>query len=150
MLNRVESFEPYGDIEAESGPINGININGDEIPGMIDELPIIFVLASLAKGRTTITGAEELRVKETDRIASMKENLNKMGGKMSVERDKIVIDGVEKLHGARLKSYGDHRTCMSMYVAALCAEGASSIDDVECVNKSFPDFFKVLDSLIVR
>lgn len=147
VINRVEGFEPYGDIEAESGPINGIDINENEIPGIIDELPIIFVLASLAKGRTVITGAGELRVKETDRIASMKENLEKMGGRISVDHDRIVIDGVEKLKGARLKSYGDHRTCMSMAIAALCAEGTSSIDDVECVNKSFPEFFKILDGV---
>ncbi|MBU0604856.1 MAG: 3-phosphoshikimate 1-carboxyvinyltransferase [Candidatus Omnitrophica bacterium] len=146
-INRVEGFEPYGDIEAESGPITGIDINENEIPGIIDELPIIFVLASLAKGRTVITGADELRVKETDRIASMKQNLDKMGAKMSIDRNRIVIDGVEKLKGARLKSYGDHRTCMSMAMAALCAEGASSIDDVECVNKSFPGFFKLLETI---
>ena len=77
----------------------------------------------------------------------MKENLEKMGGRMSVDHDRIVIDGVAKLKGARLKSYGDHRTCMSMTIAALCAEGTSSIDDVECVNKSFPGFFKLLESI---
>lgn len=147
IVNKVEGFEPYGDIEAESGPINGIDINEDEIPGIIDELPIIFVLASLAKGRTVITGADELRVKETDRIASMKENLDKMGSKMSVDCGRIVIDGVGKLKGARLKSYGDHRTCMSIAIAALCAEGTSSIDDVECVNKSFSGFFKLLETI---
>ncbi|MCX5677679.1 MAG: 3-phosphoshikimate 1-carboxyvinyltransferase [Candidatus Omnitrophica bacterium] len=145
VLNKADNFEPYGDIEVESGPLKGIKINENDIPGIIDELPIIFVLASLAKGRTVIKGAEELRVKETDRIVSMKENLEKMGGKVSVEKDQIVIDGVKKLRGAAVKSYGDHRTCMSMAIAALAAEGESSIDDVECVNKSFPGFFKLLD-----
>lgn len=147
VLNAVDSFEPYSDIEAESGPLKGITINESDVPGIIDELPIIFVLASLAKGRTVIKGAEELRVKETDRIVSMKENLEEMGGKVSVEKDRIVIDGVKSLKGAALKSYGDHRTCMSMAIAALAAEGESSIDDVECVNKSFPGFFKLLDTL---
>lgn len=147
VLNTVDDFEPHGDIEAESGPLRGITINENDIPGIIDELPIIFVLASLAKGRTVIKGAEELRVKETDRIVSMKENLENMGGKVSVGKDRIVIDGVKKLKGAKIKSYGDHRTCMSMTIAALAAEGESSIDDVECVSKSFPGFFKLLDTI---
>lgn len=145
VSNMADDFEPYGDIEVESGPLKGIRINENDIPGIIDELPIVFVLASLAKGKTVIRGAEELRVKETDRIVSMKENLEKMGGRISVEKDQIIIEGVKKLHGAAVKSYGDHRTCMSMVIAALTAEGESSIDDVECVNKSFPGFFKLLD-----
>ncbi|MFH1190210.1 MAG: 3-phosphoshikimate 1-carboxyvinyltransferase [Candidatus Omnitrophota bacterium] len=149
-VNRTDSFEPYGDIEAVSAPVNGIEINEGEIPGIIDELPIIFVLAALANGRTVISGAGELRIKETDRITSMKENLDKMGGRMSVEGGRIVIEGVKKLKGAELKSYGDHRTCMAMTIAALCADGASTMDDVECVNKSFPGFFEILDSITAR
>jgi 3-phosphoshikimate 1-carboxyvinyltransferase len=147
VLNTVDDFEPYGDIEVESGPLKGIAIDENDIPGIIDELPIIFVLASLARGRTVINGAEELRVKETDRIASMQENLGKMGGRMVLENGRIVIDGVEALKGASLKSYGDHRTCMAMTIAALAADGASSMDDVECVNKSLPGFFKLLEAV---
>ncbi len=147
VVNRIDAFEPYGDIEVESGPIEGIVINESDIPGIIDELPIIFVLASLAGGKTIIKGAEELRVKETDRITSMRENLNSMGGKVYVSGADIVIDGVEKLKGADIKSFGDHRTVMAMTMAALTAEGASSIDDVECVSKSFPGFFNLLDTI---
>lgn len=147
VLNKVDAFEPYGDIEAESGPLKGIVIEEAQIPGMIDELPVIFVLASLAKGRTVIKGAGELRFKETDRIASMKENLEKMGGYVKVEKDGIVIEGISQLEGAGLKSYGDHRTCMAMTIAALAAKGSSTIDDVECVNKSFPGFFEILEGL---
>lgn len=147
VLNKVDAFEPYGDIKAESGPLKGIVIDSAQIPGIIDELPIIFVLASLAKGRTVIKGAGELRFKETDRIISMKESLENMGGSVIVEKDEIVIDGVSQLDGAGLKSFGDHRTCMAMTIASLTAKGESSIDDVECVNKSFPGFFEILEGL---
>lgn len=142
-----DEFEPYGDIEAACSSLSGIDIGEDEIPSIIDELPIIFVLASLAKGKTVIRGAGELKVKETDRIASMKENLEKMGGRISVSGDSIVIDGVSGLRGASLKSYGDHRSVMAMSIAALTADGSSTIDDIGCINKSFPDFFKLLESI---
>lgn len=148
ILNRTDGFEPFGDIEIASCPTRAIGINEKEIPAIIDELPIIFVLASLSKGRTVIKGAGELRVKETDRITSMKENLGAMGAKIGVKGGEIVIDGVERLKGsAGLRSFGDHRTCMAMAIAALTADGASAIDDVECVSKSFPGFFEVLSRL---
>ncbi|MDD3905308.1 MAG: 3-phosphoshikimate 1-carboxyvinyltransferase [Candidatus Omnitrophica bacterium] len=147
VTNKKNVFEPIGDIEVESSPIHGISIGERDIPGIIDELPIIFVLASLAKGRTVIKGAEELRVKETDRINSMSANLRAMGARINVGSGEIVIDGVDSLNGASFKSYGDHRTCMAMTVAALAAKGSSAIDDTECVNKSFPGFFSVMEEL---
>ena len=147
ITNKINSFEPVGDIEVESAQTRGITIEEREIPGVIDELPIIFVLASLSKGRTIIKGAEELRVKETDRIASMKENLGTMGASIRVEKSGIIIEGRDSLSAAELKSYGDHRTCMAMTIAALAAKGSSRIDDVECVGKSFPAFFEILDGL---
>ena len=147
VANKKDLFEPVGDIEVESGKIRGISIDETVIPGIIDELPMIFVLASLSKGRTVIKGAEELKVKETDRIKSMKENLEAMGAKIRIEKSGIIIDGVAELTGADLKSYGDHRTCMAMTIAALAAKGPSRIDDVECVTKSFPGFFEVMEGL---
>ena len=147
ITNKRDLFEPVGDIDVESGPTRGITIDEVAIPGIIDELPILFVLASLSSGRTVIKGAEELRVKETDRIRSMKENLEAMGAKIRLEADEIIIEGVGKLRGAGFKSYGDHRTCMSMAVAAVAADGPSKIDDIECVAKSFPEFFEVLEGL---
>ena len=147
IANKKDLFEPVGDIEVESGKIRGISIDETVIPGIIDELPMIFVLASLSKGRTVIKGAEELKVKETDRIKSMKENLEAMGAKIRIEKSGIIIDGVAELKGADLKSYGDHRTCMAMTIAALAAKGPSRIDDVECVTKSFPGFFEVMEGL---
>ena len=147
ITNKKNVFEPMGDIEVESSSTHGILINEAEIPGIIDELPIIFVLASLSSGRTIIKGAEELRVKETDRIKSMKENLEAMGAKIRLEAKEIIIEGVGELRGASFKSYGDHRTCMAMAIAALAAKGSSEIDDAKCVEKSFPNFFEVLEGL---
>ncbi len=147
IVNRVDVFEPYADIEVQSSATKGTVIEKAEIPTLIDELPVLFVLASLSKGRTVIKGAEELRVKETDRIASMKENLTRMGASFSVKAGDIVIEGVESLKGAGLKSFGDHRTAMSMAIASLAAKGRCTIDDAGCVNKSFPGFFKALDAI---
>ena len=147
IMNASNAFEPYADIEIESGKTAGTVIEPLEIPAIIDELPILFVLAALSRGSTVIKGAAELRVKETDRIASMKENIEKMGGRVEVKDDEITIAGVGRLKGASLKSFGDHRTCMAMTVASLAADSPSSIDDTGCVAKSFPGFFKALDTL---
>ncbi len=147
ILNVKDAFEPYGDIVVESGPTRGITIERAMIPRIIDELPIIFVLSSLSQGRTVIHGAEELRVKETDRIRSMKENLERMGAKIDLEGDSLVIEGAKALKGASLKSFDDHRTCMALAIAALASKGESSMDDIECVNKSFPEFFEVLENI---
>lgn len=148
IVNKRDLFEPIGDIKVESSGTKGIIIEEGDIPGIIDELPVIFVLAALSKGRTVIRGAEELRVKETDRITSMKTNLEKMGASIEVKKDEIVIDGTSSLKASKtLRSYGDHRTCMAMVIAALTAEGESEIDDIECVNKSFPEFFEYLEKL---
>lgn len=146
IANKSDLFEPVGDIEVESGGIlRGVSIDEDMVPAIIDELPILFVLASLASGRTVIKGAGELKVKETDRIKSMVGNLSLMGAKIREEKGAIVIDGVDVLKGSgSLKSYSDHRTCMAMAIAALTAVGESRIDDAECVSKSFPGFFTVL------
>ncbi len=147
LSGRKELFEPAADVKAASCLTKGIAIGEEMIPSIIDELPIIFVLASVSKGRTIIKGTEELRVKETDRIKSMKENLEKMGAHIEVNGPDIIIEGVTQLRGASLKSFGDHRTCMAMAIAALSASGESEIDDVDCVAKSFPGFFTVLKSL---
>jgi len=147
VMNRKALFEPVADIEVESSKTCGIVIEKREIPAIIDELPVIFVVASLSEGRTVIEGAGELRVKETDRIRSMQENLAAMGARFSSEGDNIIIDGVRELKPSAVKAYGDHRTCMSMAVAALAAQGESEIDDVACVGKSFPGFFQTLEEL---
>ena len=147
IRNKKNLFEPIGDIEVESGPTGGTIISEDMIPGLIDELPVICVLASLSKGKTVVKGAGELKVKETDRIGSMTGNLRAMGANIEVRNNDIIIEGVKELRGAELKSFGDHRTCMAMTVAALAAKGESSIDDTACVSKSFPGFFVTLKKI---
>jgi len=136
--------EPAADIIVKYSKTRGITITKDMVPSIIDELPIIFVLASLSKGVTIIEGAQELRVKETDRITSMQNGLKAMGVDFRVESDRVVIEGAKSLKGASLQSFGDHRTCMALAVAALTAEGDSEIEGAESVSKSFPSFFEML------
>ena len=148
IKNRAtRNLEPGGDVKIGYGGLRGIHIKGDIIPRLIDELPVLMVAASLAKGKTIIEGAGELRVKETDRIKSMVINLSKMGARIEEKRDGVIIEGVEKLHGATVKSYGDHRTAMSMIVAGLSARGKTIIENTECINTSFPGFLKTLKIL---
>ncbi len=144
---KKDLFEPVGDIRVESSKTRGIAVSAHAIPKVIDEIPILMVIASLSKGKTVIRGTGELRVKETDRVESMVSNLRNMGADIGVEGDTMVIRGVKELHGSELKSYGDHRTAMAMTVAALAAKGASTLDDPECVSKSFPQFFDMLERL---
>jgi len=149
--------EPVGNLIVKSRSIRGIRIFREEIPQLIDELPVLMVVACFAKGLTVIEGVEELRVKETDRIVSMVSNLKKMGACIRVSssskgsrktKEKIIIQGSEGLRGARVKSFGDHRTAMSMAVAGLAARGRTIIDDFSCVDKSFPGFQKFLKDVI--
>jgi 3-phosphoshikimate 1-carboxyvinyltransferase len=141
---RMCGLEPLADIIVKYSSTRGIRIARDMVPSVIDELPIIFVLASLSRGRTIVEGVRELRVKETDRIASMQNGLKAMGADLKVEGDNVVIKPVKRLNGAVLKSFDDHRTCMSLAVAALAARGESEIEGAECISKSFPSFFDVL------
>ena len=149
--SKTPGFEPVGNLTICSSSLRGTIVNSYEIPSLVDELPILMVAACFAKGRTVIKGAGELRVKETDRINSMVGNLKSMGADIRVNKitgkENIVIEGKGKLYGAKLKSFGDHRTAMSMVVAALAAEGDSSIDDTSCISKSFPGFLTTLNSL---
>lgn len=151
---RAEVYEPVADLDICSSELHGVRIGAGEVPSMIDELPVLMVAASLARGRTVIEGGQELRVKETDRIRSMSWNLRRAGvhieTKVTGRREDIIITGSDRLAGGLFKSFGDHRTAMSMYVAALVARGASFLDDSQCVHKSFPGFFDVFKHLIVR
>lgn len=149
--NKTQGFEPIGNITVTSSKLRGVVIDPYEIPSLVDELPILMVAACFAQGTTVIKGVGELRVKETDRINSMLTNLKAMGAEIKVDKSKsgenIVIKGKNMLYGTRLHSFGDHRTAMSMVVAALAAQGQSRIDDLGCINKSFPGFLATLNSL---
>ncbi len=144
---RVVSGEPVADIIVKSSKLKGITISGAMIPKLIDEIPILTVAACLAKGRTEIREAKELRVKETDRIKSMITELNKMGAKVIELEDGLIIDGVKGLTGAEVESYGDHRTAMSLAIAGLVAQGKTKINNPACINTSFPQFNKILTEI---
>ncbi|WP_228767780.1 3-phosphoshikimate 1-carboxyvinyltransferase [Candidatus Velamenicoccus archaeovorus] len=154
LVSRQKGYEPAADLDIRFSRLCGTRIRSAEIPSLIDELPVLMVAASLAEGRTVIEGAGELRVKETDRIRSMSWNLKragvKIGTKVAAGREDIVITGSGGIKGAHFRSFGDHRTAMSMYVAALAASGVSSLDDPACVGKSFPEYFSVFKHLIAR
>ncbi|RJP29823.1 MAG: 3-phosphoshikimate 1-carboxyvinyltransferase [Candidatus Omnitrophota bacterium] len=144
-------WEPAGDIEVKSSRLKGVRIYKNEMPSLIDELPILMIAACYANSKTVFEGVNELRVKETDRIKSMASNLKKMGADIRVFSktgiEYIVINGKEQLLGSSLRSFGDHRTAMSLIIGALRAKGASRIDDVRCINKSFPLFTSIIKSL---
>ena len=133
--------EPWGTIEVEGRRLKGTRITQSEIPSLIDELPILMTAMAVAEGESLISGAEELRVKETDRIHSMVTNLNAVGGNLQELPDGCLIRGVEKLRPGKIQSFGDHRTAMSLAIAALCIEGELLIEDIDCVSTSFPGFF---------
>ncbi|MFA6350476.1 MAG: 3-phosphoshikimate 1-carboxyvinyltransferase, partial [Candidatus Omnitrophota bacterium] len=144
--------EPMGDLFIKSSRLKGVIVRSEEVPSLIDELPILMVAASLAKGKTVFTGVQELRVKETDRLNSMVSNLRKMGADIKAlnteGRVDVVIKGVNFLTGAKVKSFGDHRTAMSMVVAGLLSIGRTCIDDVSCISKSYPGFLNDLKQVL--
>ena len=136
--------EPSGHVSVRGGTLKGIEIGGDIIPNIIDELPIIAVAAALAQGTTVIRDAGELRVKETDRIFAVADNLRRMGVEVEEQYDGMTIRGAETLHGATIDSFGDHRIAMAFAIAGLFAEGETVIEGVECVDTSYPGFEKEL------
>ncbi len=139
--------EPIADITVKASPMRGIAIGGDMIPRAIDEIPILAVLATQAQGQTVISDAKELRVKESDRLSTLREELTRMGARIMEKPDGVVIEGPTPLKGAVVQSHGDHRLAMSLAIAALVAEGPTTIVDVECVATSFPTFWMLLDAI---
>ncbi len=150
----TRGFEPIADITINSCTLEATRVTSREIPSLIDEIPILMLAAALAKGTTRIEAVGELRVKETDRISSMLYNLKRMGADIKIsktlDKENIIIKGVRRLKGARLKSFSDHRSAMSLVIAASSAQGSSILDDSSCIRKSFPDFFKALESVKIN
>jgi 3-phosphoshikimate 1-carboxyvinyltransferase len=136
----VEQLEPRGVVEVTGVPLKATVIQGKEVPQLIDELPILSIAGALASGKTTIRHAEELRVKESDRIAAIAHNLRAMGAQVSELSDGVEIYGPAPLHGARLASFGDHRIAMAFAIAGLFAEGETIVQDAECIRESYPGF----------
>ncbi|MBR1391836.1 MAG: 3-phosphoshikimate 1-carboxyvinyltransferase [Lachnospiraceae bacterium] len=147
LNERTVSGEPVCDLLVRSSSLHGVTIDGDIIPTLIDEIPVLAVMAAYAEGQTSIRDAAELKVKETNRIDTVTANLRAMGAEITAEDDGMTIQGGRPLHGAKLDSYLDHRIAMSFAVAALCAEGTTNIRNGECVNISYPDFYRELSSL---
>lgn len=147
---REISGEPVADIRCRGGnELRAVSIRGDEIPLLIDEFPILCIAATRAEGVTSITGAEELRVKESDRIKAMATELRKLGVDLEEYPDGISIKGKAALRGCEVQSYGDHRIAMSLSIGALMAEGTTVINNASCADISFPGFFEELKRLAV-
>ncbi len=140
--------EPVADLVVRHSNLTGTEVGGDIIPTLIDELPMIAVLACFAKGQTVIRDATELKVKESNRIDVMVENLSRMGADITATADGMIINGGKPLHGAVIESNADHRIAMSLAIASLMAEGETTILNAECVNISYPDFYSDLAKLI--
>ena len=144
-IEDVDQLEPLGVVEVTGFPLRGTVIQGKEVPQLIDELPILAVAGALANGKTIIRHAEELRVKETDRIAAIAHNLRTMGAEVAEMNDGLEIHGPASLRGARVPSFGDHRIAMAFAVAGLFADGETVIQDAECIRESYPGFEMVLE-----
>ena len=137
--------EPTGWIEARSSRLHGVSIPASVVPALIDEVPALAAAATQAEGELTVSGAAELRVKESDRIAALVGGLGRMGARVEERPDGFVLHGGHPLSGAVVDSHGDHRIAMALAVAALTAEGETRIEDAACVDVSFPEFFDLLE-----
>jgi 3-phosphoshikimate 1-carboxyvinyltransferase len=139
--------EPIGDVTVEAAPLSAVRISAPEIPALIDELPVIAVLAAYAEGTTVVEGAGELRVKETDRIRAVVSGLQALGVKARELPDGFAIDGGGEVLGGTVDSYNDHRIAMSFAVAGLAASAPVTVEGWECVSISYPTFLQTLQEL---
>jgi len=149
ILNeRIVNGEPIADLHIKSSKLIGTTVEGNIIPTLIDEIPVIAVAAAYAKGTTTIKDASELKVKETNRIDTMVSELKKMNIQIEATADGMVIVGGNQIQGTQVKSYDDHRVAMSLAIAALGANGTTTIENSQCIAISYPTFESDLNSLI--
>jgi len=145
---RFEAHEPVADLRIRpTSEMRPLYVEHAQAAEMIDELPVLAVAATQASGTSVISGAAELRVKESDRVYAMEEGLRAMGADITATEDGWVINGPRYLEGARVDSHGDHRVAMALAVAALIADGKTEIEGAECVDISYPGFFDDLESL---
>jgi 3-phosphoshikimate 1-carboxyvinyltransferase len=153
VLNpRETAGEPVADLRIRAASLKGIEIGGDLIPRTIDEVPILCVAAAVAQGTTVISGAKELRVKESDRIETMAAELRRIGVRLTVTPDGLIIEGSggRQFRAASCHSHGDHRVAMSMAIAGLYADGKTMIDNPDCIETSFPKFHAKLLELLTE
>jgi 3-phosphoshikimate 1-carboxyvinyltransferase len=147
MNLRDEGGEPSGDLRARHSALKGVEIGGELVVRMIDEFPIFMVAALCAEGRTVVRDAQELRVKETDRLKVMTAELTKLGAVITETDDGFIIDGPQRLKGAAADGHDDHRIAMSMAIAGLIAEGETVVNDISCAADSFPGFPEMLSAM---
>jgi 3-phosphoshikimate 1-carboxyvinyltransferase len=143
----AQGGEPQGDIEARAAPLAGAAVGGDAVVRMIDEFPVLAVAATQAEGVTEVRDAAELRVKETDRIATVVAELRALGGQIEPLDDGFIVEGPTPLRGGRVSSHGDHRLAMALAVAGLVAENEIVIEGAECIADSFPGFVELMQAL---
>jgi len=148
FIETGDGSEPCGNIEIQSRGLHATTIEGSLVPNVIDEIPAIAVLGALAEGETIIRDAGELRVKETDRIATIATNLRAFGVPVEETEDGMIISGGHQLKGATVQSYGDHRIAMAFSILGLFAEGETRICDTDCVNTSYPGFETTLKEIL--
>jgi len=139
--------ELVADVVVRAADLRCTEVRGDLVPRMIDEFPILAVVASQAQGTTVVGDAAELRVKETDRIANIAAELRKLGARIEERPDGFVVEGPTPLVGVQVNSHGDHRLAMSLAIAGLVAEGETTIEGAECIVDSFPGFEESLRAL---
>ena len=144
---RLAGREPVGDLTVTSSSLHGTTLDGEIMPRLIDEIPVIAVAAALADGKTVIRGAGELKVKESNRIDTVCAELSRAGVDIRATEDGMVIRGGNPIQPATYQSHNDHRIAMACSVLALAASGESRIDGAECVSISFPSFYQILDKL---
>ena len=149
ILNeKTSGGEPTCDLLVRSSSLKGVTIGGEIIPTLIDEIPMIAVMACFAEGITTIKDAQELKVKESNRIDTVVTNLKAMGAHIEATDDGMIIEGGYPLHGAVIDSHLDHRIAMSFAIGALGADDETRIEGAECVKISYPEFYQTLEKLI--
>jgi 3-phosphoshikimate 1-carboxyvinyltransferase len=140
-------IEPCGQVTVTGHGLRAVVLGAADVAAAIDEIPALMVLATQAEGTTTIDGAGELRVKESDRIATMADGLRRMGAVVDERPDGVSIKGPTPLNGTTVESHGDHRVAMALAVAALTASGPTTIEEADCVAVSYPNFFAQLQDL---
>jgi 3-phosphoshikimate 1-carboxyvinyltransferase len=148
VIEDFDQLEPRGQVRIQGGRLRGTIIEGEEVPNVIDEIPILAVAGALAQGKTIIRDAKELRAKETDRLAAIAANLTEMGVEVVELEDGLEIYGGAPLLGARLKSYGDHRIAMAFAIAGMFADKGTLIEDVDCIDTSYPGFAEQLQRFL--
>lgn len=147
LVNKSEGFEPIADIIVRSSSLKATRVLKEQVPSLIDEIPLIALCATQAEGVTLIDGIGELRVKETDRVNSILTILKAFGADIEVEEDTFIIKGPKRLKGASVESFGDHRSAMMSIIAGCIAAGKTTVSDTDCIATSFPNFMAILKTL---